>query len=359
MNAYMINLIVISVGLASTLIVLFLIPEKQPKIKNENETSIAKWKEITLGHYKQWISIRGRNRDAPVLLFLHGGPGTPETPFLIKYNSYLEDRFVVASWEQRGAGKSFSKDTPPETMNITQFISDTHELTQYLKKEFGKSKIYLMGHSWGTLIGIKTAHKYPDDYYAYIAIAQTSDGHKEESLTYKQILEQARLKGHNKAIKELERIGAPKKGKYFGGDNSLGIKLKWVRYFGGAAFHDQTSIWPLIRDVLTTPIYTLREKLNYPRGEAFSIKYLYDDVRDIKLMEKIKVIKVPMFFLHGSFDNQVPLTVAQEFFHSILAVQKKFYIFNESAHGVLFEEPEKFQKVIEEIYSITTVEAKS
>ncbi|MCB9791029.1 alpha/beta hydrolase [Candidatus Nomurabacteria bacterium] len=355
----MINLIIIFVSLISILIALFLLFAKQPKKKGKNETSISEWREITLGHCKQWISVRGRNKNAPILLFLHGGPGTPETPFLTKYNRDLESLFVVVSWDQRGAGKSFSKDIPPESMNTAQFISDIHELTQYLKKEFSQKKIYLIGHSWGTLIGIKAAHKYPDDYHAYIAIAQTSDGHREELLTYKQVLKQAQAINHDKAIRELEEIGLPEDGKYLGGDASLGNKLKWVRYFGGAAFHNKKSIWPLIRDVLTTPVYSLREKLNYPRGEAFSLKYLYDDVRDIKLMEEIDMLAVPMFFLHGSFDNQVPITVAQEFFDSISAPQKKFYIFTESAHGVLFEEPEKFQKIMKEISSTIWVESNS
>jgi pimeloyl-ACP methyl ester carboxylesterase len=331
----------------------FFFPEKQPKIAHENgmplENSITKWENVMLGDCEQWLSIRGADKNNPVLLFLHGGPGTPEIPFLIKYNRDLENIFTVVSWDQRGAGKSFSKEVPPESMNLDQFLADTHELTQYLKEKFGKEKIYLMGHSWGTLLGIQAVHRNPKDYHAYIAVAQTSDGRREELLSYEKVLEQAKKANHGSAVKELEKIGGPKEGKYNGGDNGLGTRLKWVRYFGGAAFHEEKSIWPLIKDVVKTPVYSTLEKLKYPRGEKFSLKHLYDDVRDIQLKKEIKSVKVPVYFFHGVYDNQVPLEVARDFFEGLKAPEKKFTVFDNSAHGVLYEEPEKFHQIMEEV----------
>ena len=347
-------IIVLLLAIAS--VALFLIPAHQPKTIDEKRTlenSIAEWRLVQLGGWPQWVSIRSTNKNNPILLFLHGGPGTSETPFLIKYNSDLEKSFMVVSWDQRGAGKSYSNDIPPETMNIDQFISDTHELTQYLQGVYGREKIYLVGHSWGTLLGLRTAHRYPEDYYALISIAQTSDGHQEELLTYLEVLERAKQSNHRKAIQELEDIGLPESGRYKDGDKSLGVKMKWVRYFGGAAFHHERSIWLLIQDVLTTPVYTFREKLNYPRGEAFTLEFIHDEVQDVKLTDEIQTLDVPIYFLHGIYDNQVPISIAKEFFGRISAPRKRFYQFDNSAHGVLFEEPEKFNEIMIEILEET------
>ncbi len=327
----------------------FFFREKQPRITYENgmplENSITKWVEVTLGNSEQWLSIRGADQNNPVLLFLHGGPGTPETPFLLKYNSDLENIITVVSWDQRGSGKSFSKETPPESMNVNQFIADTHELTQYLKEKFGKEKIYLMGHSWGSLIGIRAVHQYPEDYHAYLAIAQTSDVQREELLTYERVLEQAKEANNMSAVKELEKLGKQRE-MHSSGERGKGIKLKWVRYFGGAAFHKDKSIWPWMKDILKSQVYSLREKLNYPKGAAFSLKCLYDDIRDIQLQKEIKSVKVPVYFFHGAFDNQVPLSVAREFFEGLKAPEKNFVVFDNSAHGVMYEEPEKFLEII-------------
>ncbi|MCC5815218.1 MAG: hypothetical protein JJT78_10710 [Leptospira sp.] len=117
--------------------------------QNDWESEISEWRSIRIGGVKQFSSIRGKNRKLPILLFLHGGPGTPETPFLSKYNSNLEKEFILVSWEMRGSGRSFSTSIPEETMTIDQLVKDTIEVTEYLKVEFNHKKVYLVGHSWG------------------------------------------------------------------------------------------------------------------------------------------------------------------------------------------------------------------
>jgi pimeloyl-ACP methyl ester carboxylesterase len=134
--------------------------------------SIASLEKIQLGGVEQWILIRGDDTTKPILLFLHGGPGTSQMVVERPCPGELEKNFVVAEWDQRGAGKSYSAIVPNVEMNIRQFISDTHELTELLCQRFQQKKIYLIGHSWGTIVGIMTAQKYPDSYYAYIVIGQ-------------------------------------------------------------------------------------------------------------------------------------------------------------------------------------------
>ncbi len=346
-------MILFFVSLFIVLSIPYLFPEKQPRIVNERgklyKYGIAKWEKVELGNCEQWISIRGSNRNNPLILFLHGGPGTPETPFLFKYHSDLEKNFVVVSWDQRGAGKSFSEKIPPESLNLDQLVSDTHELTQYLLREFEWDKIFLAGHDWGTVPGIRAVYQRPENYSAYIAIAQRSDGSREELLTYRKVLQQAEEAKKRGALKELANIGEPKDGVYAGGDKALEIKLKWVRFFGGGEFHQEKSLWPVIKQVLITQVYSPGERLKYLKGKAFSLKYLSDDLRTVQLQKEIKRLDLPVYFFHGVYDNMVPLKVAREFFDGIEAPEKDFYIFNNSAHGVLSEEPEKFCQIMNEI----------
>ena len=129
--------------------------------------SISTIERITLGGQEQYLIIRGADTSKPVMLFLHGGPGSPETAFMKKTNLAIEKDFIMVYWEQRGAGKSYSKNMQPESMNIPQFVSDTRELSEYLAARFKQDKIYLMGHSWGSFLGIVTAYQHPELFHSY------------------------------------------------------------------------------------------------------------------------------------------------------------------------------------------------
>jgi pimeloyl-ACP methyl ester carboxylesterase len=144
--------------------VLWFIPSYTSPIKDRYgkplKGSIASLESLFIGKVKQWILIRGKDFDNPVLLFLHGGPGTSEMCLLREYTAELEKDFVVVTWDQRSAGKSFAAKDPATSMNIDTFVSDTHELTNYLLYRFNKEKIFLMGHSWGTVVGVLTVQNF-------------------------------------------------------------------------------------------------------------------------------------------------------------------------------------------------------
>jgi hypothetical protein len=127
---------------------------------------------VNINGVKQGMFIKSKDVKNPVLLYLHGG--MPDYFLTQKYPTSLENYFTVVWWEQRGSGLSYSADIPPETMNLEQMISDTLAVTNYLRQRFGKDKIYLMGHSGGTFIGIQAAAQAPELYYAYIGVAQMS-----------------------------------------------------------------------------------------------------------------------------------------------------------------------------------------
>jgi pimeloyl-ACP methyl ester carboxylesterase len=196
-KAVRIMLTIISILLACILILVGVLqlwshPGKPQPFVDENKSplagSISEKVFVNINGVKQGMFIKSKDATHPVLLYLHGG--MPETFLTQRYPTGLEDLFTVVWWEQRGSGISYSADIPPETMTLEQMISDTLEMTNYLRHRFGKEKIYLMGHSGGTFIGIQAAARAPELYYAYIGVAQMSNQFKSERLAYEYMLQQ-------------------------------------------------------------------------------------------------------------------------------------------------------------------------
>lgn len=329
---------------------IFLWPASTSQFHSDDrmDNSIAEIVRLDINGSEQFIILRGWDATKPVMLFLHGGPGTPETPFIRKWNPGIEDHVVLAMWEQRSAGKSFSSRIEPTSMTSAQFIEDAHEVTQYLKTRFGKDKILLAGHSWGTYLGIRLISRFPLDYSAYIGISQTAHAAREGAIIHDWLLQQAVDEGNEKAIRALNNMQSAPQTRISLSD--LSVKLKWVNQFGGAAFYNRRDSYRrLVWAVITCNEYTMLQRINYPRGESFTLRHMYDEIADINLFEEVGAVEVPIFLMHGRHDYQVPMIVAQDYFEFLQAPRKEFYIFENSAHGVLIEEPEKFNAMLEHI----------
>ena len=157
----------------------------------------------------QWLSIRGRDRRNPILLVLHGGPGSPTMPAAYTFQNPWEDYFTVVEWDQRGAGKTYASNDPKAvapTMTVEQMVSDGEEVVRYLQKTYGKKKIFLLGHSWGSLLGVELAQRHPEWFYAYLGVGQMVNMQKSEKIGYDFALEQAREHHNSEAEKELLAI---------------------------------------------------------------------------------------------------------------------------------------------------------
>jgi len=243
----------------------------------EGPKSIASLEKASVGGISQWLLIRGRDVDNPVLLFLHGGPGSPEMPVMPGFSKELEERFIVVHWDQRGAGKTNHISIPKESFTIQQFINDAHELTGILKKRFDEDKIYLVGHSWGSLLGTLTAHRYPEDYHAYVGIGQCVDMQRNESISYNFALDQAR-KGENKrAARELESIGPPP----YRGIGELIIQRKWLQEFGGATSIPEEE---LLAVAFSSTEYAPQDYIKFVAGTYNSIRLMWPEIMKKNLM---------------------------------------------------------------------------
>jgi pimeloyl-ACP methyl ester carboxylesterase len=308
------------------------------------EGSISEKVFIDINGVRQGMFIKGKNVGNPVLLYLHGG--MPDYFLTEKYPTGLENYFTVVWWEQRGSGLSFSKAIPPETMTSEQMISDTQEITNYLRKRFGKEKIYIMGHSGGTFIGIQTAALYPDLYVAYLGVAQISNQLQSEKLAYDFMLEQFRDKGDLKMVRKLEACPVTLANGTLPAYNS--IRDVAMHSLGIGTTHDMKSVISgIFLPSLKCKEYTFAEKVNMWVGKSHAgISIVWADIMATDLSEKVNELKIPVYFFEGIYDYTCSYTEAKNYFEKLKAPVKGFYTFRNSAHSPIFEEPLKVREII-------------
>ena len=325
----------------------------QNRVKEETTIitpdGINSLEKITLGGIDQWVLIRGWSKSNPVLLFLHGGPGAPLFTYAreIGVKAKLEQHYVMVYWEQRGTGKSFSPNIPEESMTIEQFISDTHELVELLRYRFKVPRIFLVGRSWGSIIGIFTAMRHPELFYAYVGIGQIVKSLENDKISYQFTLETAARLGNEKALKNLEEIGPPPYNY-----KKLIIQRKWLTEFSKIIMAENTGKgYPISNSrikLLSTPEYSLIDILKMGINPYFSIKHLWDDeFYRINLFEQVPHMELPVYFLAGRYDYFTPSEIVEHYYQRLIAPKGKHFIwFENSGHEPEFEETEKFYDIM-------------
>jgi pimeloyl-ACP methyl ester carboxylesterase len=323
-------------------------PGKPEPFLDENGSplagSISEKVFVNINGVEQGMFIKSKDATHPVLLYLHGG--MPEYFLTQKYPTGLEDYFTVVWWEQRGSGLSYSTDIPPETMTVEQLISDTLAVTNYLRNRFGQEKIYLMGHSGGTFIGIQAAARAPELYYAYIGVAQMSYQLKSESLAYEYMLQQFHENGNLEMMQKLEAApvtmteGTP--------DAYLALRDQAMHSLGIGTTHAMKSVLSgIFFPLLTFRGYTLLEKVNMWRGKSQSgVSPFWDEMIATDLTIKVPELDLPIYFFEGIYDYTCSYTLAKDYLEKLQAPLKGFYTFEQSAHSPLFEEPESFIEIM-------------
>jgi len=299
---------------------------------------------VQINGMEQGMFIKSKDATHPVLLYLHGG--MPDYFLTQKYPTGLENYFTVVWWEQRGSGISYNANIPPETMTLEQLISDTKELTNYLRKRFGQEKIYLMGHSGGTFVGMHVAARAPELYRAYIAVAQMSNQLQSERLASEYMLQQYKVKGNKRMVQKLEsasvtlKDGTP--------DSYLSLRDGAMHELGVGTTRDMSSvITGIFLPSLTCRDYTLSEKINMWRGKSSSgVSSLWDTMLATDMTKQVPEIDIPVYFFHGIYDYTVSYPLAKDYFEKLKAPVKGFYTFNNSAHSPLFEEPERMRQIV-------------
>jgi pimeloyl-ACP methyl ester carboxylesterase len=311
------------------------------------EGSIAEKIRVEINGVEQGMFIKGRDTSNPVLLWVHGGPGMPDYFLTEQYPTVLEDLFTIVWWDQRGAGLSYDPEIPPETMTVEQFIADTIAVTDYLRERFDQDKIFLLGHSWGSFIGIQSAARAPERYRAYIGMAQMVHQLESEKLAYDYMLAVYRQRGDTEMVEDLENApvdmldGTPQA--------YLEVRDKAMHRLGIGTTHDMTSVVTgILLPSWKFPEFTIREKAGLWRGRAFSRSFgLWEQFIRVDLAEVVPKLDLPVYLVHGVYDYTCSFTLAQDYFRELSAPVKGFYRFDESAHSPLLEEPDRAHEVLE------------
>lgn len=317
------------------------------------ENGIDLLEKVEIGGVEQWISIRGEDRDNPVLLYLHGGPGTPMMPFSYLFQTSWEDHFVVVQWDQRGTGKTYFESDPEAvlaTINFERMKEDALEVTQYLRQRLGKDKIILVGHSWGTMIGLPLAAEHPELYYAYVGTGQVISVHDNERLGYERALEEARKQNNEEAIAALEGI-APYPHPIEGTTGRRDILRHWQRELGLALASGRNYRMRVLMAALASPDYSLRDVsffLMLPDDHKLTnVPALAREIDAFDVRAWGSSYDLPIFLIMGRNDWQTPSVLAEAYLENEVEAPHKAFVWVENAgHSVPTSQPDVFLQIL-------------
>jgi pimeloyl-ACP methyl ester carboxylesterase len=300
---------------------LFILPVNSIKA----ETGIDTTEVIDVGGTKQFVSIKGKDRTKPLLLFLHGGPGGSVMNTAEKFTSKLQDSFVVVQWDQRETGKTLELNASPVPLTVHLFEKDTHDIIKSLLRQFDHKKLYLVGHSWGTILGFYIADKYPELLYAYIPISPCLNQIKSENMAIEILKKDALEKKNTLEFRELSSLHVP-----FKNWEQLYISRKWLFAYSGHP----------IADADTTAVK------EYVKGLGARWQSMWDEMAQLKIEKNIKVVKCPIYLCVGRKDYQTHFSISENYFNQLQAPQKKLIWFENSGHSIPDTEPDFLQKTI-------------
>ncbi|GGD95142.1 alpha/beta fold hydrolase [Planktosalinus lacus] len=297
--------------------------------------------QVELGGVPQWVSIRGRNQDNPVLLFIPGGWGDPMIGLSWAFQTPWEDYFTVVQWDHRNAGKNAIIGTDREAFmkefTLERLVSDAEELVSYLRERLGKDKVVAMGYSMGGTVGIHLAKQRPEWLHAYVGIGQVS--HNLEQALYDRTLELALAAGNDKAVAELKPYASYTESERIAIDTVKWNTRKWANTFDGAWYGK--GGWSLYLDLPSlAPEYTDENVIAWKEG-----LYLLNTENNTgrkDLRELGPNFQIPVLFFHGRYDLTPPVENARTYFEWIEAPHKRMVIFERSAHIPFLEEPGRF-----------------
>jgi pimeloyl-ACP methyl ester carboxylesterase len=312
---------------------------------NTPANSIAELTELELNGRKQWVSLRGWDKNAPILLFLAGGPGGTQMAAVRHELAELEKHFVVVNWDQPGSGKSYYAEKTQD-ITVDTYIQDGYALTEYFKERFSQEKIYLVGESWGSALGIFLVDKYPQSYHALIGTGQMIDFAETEWMDYAKALKIAKNNGDTALIKKLQANGEPP---YYGKEVTWksAVYLNYLSSYMARNPDIQNPGYSTFRDIGSSE-YGLLDKINFFRGVINTYNDVYQQLYNIDMRTNYTKLDVPVYFFLGRHDVNAPTVLVEEYERVLDAPHKEIIWFEHSGHSPWVNERDKF---VEEVMS--------
>ncbi len=301
---------------------------------------IEKQQAVRIGGIDQWVSIRGNHRDNPVLLMLHGGPGWVTMPTSWYFQRGWEEYFTVVQWDQRGAGKTYTANDPERvgpTLTLERMVDDTEEMVAWLRGEFGQEKVFVIGHSWGSFLGLRLALRRPEWLHAYVGMGQLVSGPENEQRGWASTMARAVADGNREAIADLESV-AP----YATTPDPIPLEhlyrqRKWLNFYGGMVHGRQGGAHEAAA-VNLAPEYTDLDVANVWKANEFSASRMLTAVLTVDF-SNVDTLKCPIVLFLGRHDVNASSSLAAEWFETLHAPAKKLVWFEDSAHEMMTEQP--------------------
>jgi pimeloyl-ACP methyl ester carboxylesterase len=345
--------IVASLALAA-LVVLVALPARTPPILDEEgrrlSGSIAELTTVRLGGHEQAIMVRGGSADNPVLLYLSGGPGQSDLPYSRIFFDGLARDMVIVGWDQRGTGKSYAALDPAATLTLDQAVADTIELTQYLCARFNEEKIYLLGESWGSTLGVLAVQRRPDLYHALIGSGQMVSQRETDRRLYRDVLALAERTGNSGLAARMRSYGEPPY-------SDLPFANAFVMGMYEALYTPYTPPPAYVRAGQAARIgpwgilaseYNLVERVGVLRGLIDMFTVMYPQLQGVDFRRDVPRLEVPVYILDGQAELAARRDLVREWYDPLQAPRKRIFSFADAGHSVVFEQFEPFQRIMVE-----------
>jgi len=294
-----------------------------------------------IGGIEQWLNVRGQDRANPIILFVHGGPASPLLPTIWQFQRPIEEYFTVVNWDQRGAGKTYLEDhsgSLGETLHIPRYIDDAIEVAEHIKQRYGKSKLVLMGHSWGTAIGMGAALKRPDLFHAYVGIGQFINARDNEKISFDYGMKQALEHNNTAAVEEMKAI-APYPGSEPITRERIIIARKWAQFYGGLSAYRADSKY-FFKAPLLSPEYSAADICAIDQGNLFTLGRVLPELLNVDY-KGVRSFPIPVVMFMGRHDYTTPSEPTAAWLSKLTAPYKQGVWFERSSHMVPWEEPGK------------------
>lgn len=307
------------------------------KIRLTGEKAVDYGEYIELNGIEQYFYHRGYDKNNPVMVFLHGGPGSPMLPFANSFQLEWEKEVTVVQWDQRGAGKTYfrNKDKQTPTITMEQMLADGKAMLDYLKQKYNKEKIIIMGHSWGSVLGAQLALKYPEDIVAFIGTGQVVNMFNNEQVGYDKVVAAAKAAGNTKDVQTLESLLPYPTYEFDARMRKNIMRLRGIQ----ARYKLSTGVsFELVKLAFGSPFYSFYDATFFLQTKAASLMTpLYSDLLKFDLPTVGTEYQVPYFTIQGENDWQTPISLAREYFAEVKAPRKEFYTIEDACHSPMLE----------------------
>ncbi|HEX3701028.1 MAG TPA: alpha/beta fold hydrolase [Phenylobacterium sp.] len=297
---------------------------------------------VRIGGLDQWISIRGQDRRNPVLLVVHGGPGGSMVPNQYLLRSWERD-FTVVQWDQRGAGKTFSRAGADGTgkLSLDLIAGDGLQVADWLRAHLHKAKLVLVGHSWGTMVASEMARRRPDLFSAYVGTGVVVDAVRGEAMGYQMLARRVRADGDGKALADLQRIGPPPY------KTMADLFAERRILFAHPPVSERDRQARQNNSGLFEPELSLRDGYLYSAAEKYSEDQLYDAIIHYDAYARGVSFQCPVFVFQGAEDAQTATPLAVEYFNRLQAPHKELALLPGGGHFAITSEPALFLKELD------------